>query len=82
MVNGIATRSLGPGDGGSISDAELCALLGARYEDLNAGTFEGEIKISEPATREECSAATVDASRQDPSYTLKKPDRQAESNRD
>ena len=82
MVNGVTMRSLDSGGGGSISDAELCALLGARYEDLNAGTYGAEIKISEPVTGDDCSGGPPSATAQDPDRSLKMLDRPAEPGRE
>jgi hypothetical protein len=54
-VNGVTRKSLDTGGGGPISDAELCALLGARFENKGAGSHQAELQISAAVESDNCS---------------------------
>jgi len=56
-LNGATMQTLDAGSAGGISDEELCALLGARFENLNAGSYQAGVQVSEPAVTDACSGS-------------------------
>jgi hypothetical protein len=54
-IDGVTKKSLDTGGGGAITDSELCALLGARYENMGAGNHQAEARISDVVESDNCS---------------------------